>query len=268
MTIEMSLPSEAVDAHREVQSSVDKALQMIAFIAGCGGEPFGVTEIARHVGVPKSTAHRLLKELEGRDFVGRLDSRYVAGPALAATQRTPSVSRHDHLRELAYRPMTWLFERADAIAVHLAVLDGVDVLYLDKLTKPEGTKLPSRVGGRVPANCTALGKALLAFEEPARIARVLSQPLPRITPYSVSMGHQLARQLAHTRKVGFASECEEACQGWVCVAAPILDRGRAVAAISLCIPSITAARSSDKLAVWGRLSMAAAGSVAELVGPA
>ncbi|MEO5665881.1 MAG: IclR family transcriptional regulator [Nocardioides sp.] len=265
MTIDLTL----ADADRGAQSSVDKALQMIEFIAACEGEPFRVTEIARHVGVPKSTAHRLLKELEGRDFVGRLDTRYVAGQALAVAGRSSVVLQHDRLRELAYSPMTWLFERSDAMAVHLAVLDGVDVLYLDKLTKPAGTRLPSRVGGRVPANCTALGKALLAFEDPAKVELVMSQPLPRITPYSVSMTHQLARQLARARHVGFASEREEACQGWVCVAAPILGQGKPVAAISLCVPSITAARSTDRqLAVWGRLSMEAAGAIARLIGPA
>lgn len=267
MTIEMDLAG--ADSHRQVQSSVDKALQMIEFIAGCGGEPFRVTEIARHVGVPKSTAHRLLKELEGRDFVGRRDSQYVAGRTLAVAQHSSGGSTHDQLRELAYRPMAWLFERSDAVAVHLAVLDGVDVLYLDKLTTPAGTKLPSRVGGRIPASCTALGKALLAYEDPVTIERVISGSLPRITPYSVSMRQPLVRQLDRARQVGFASEREEACQGWVCVAAPILGHGRAVAAISLCIPSITAARSSDKqFAMWGRLSMEAAGGIARLIGPA
>jgi DNA-binding IclR family transcriptional regulator len=256
------------DSGGDVQSSVDKALQMIEYISGCGGEPFRVTEIARHVGVPKSTAHRLLKELEGRDFVGRLDARYVAGSALAVAQWTSAGAQHERIREMAYQSMVWLFERSDAMAVHLAVLDGVDVLYLDKLTKPAGTRLPSRVGGRVPANCTALGKALLAFEDRAKIELVMSKPLPRITPHSVSKTQQLAQQLAHIRRVGFASEREESCQGWVCVAAPIMGRGKPVASISLCIPSITAARSIDmQLAVWGRLSMEAAGSIARMIGP-
>lgn len=267
MTIEMTMAG--ADVGRDAQTSVDKALQMIEYIAGCGGEPFRVTEIARHVGLPKSTAHRLLKELEGRNFVGRLDSRYVAGRALPLAQQTSAGVQRDRIREMAYQSMTWLFERSDAMAVHLAVLDGVDVLYLDKLTKPAGTRLPSRVGGRVPANCTALGKALLAFEDPAKVESVMSKSLPRITPYSVSKRQQLARQLAHTRRLGFAIEREEACQGWVCVAAPILGRGRPVASISLCIPSITAARSMDmQLAVWGRLSMEAAGGVARMIGPA
>lgn len=261
MTID--LERLAPDSDRVAQSSVDKALQMIEFIAGCGGEPFRVTEIARHVGVPKSTAHRLLKELEGRDFVGRLDTRYVAGDALAVARRSTVTSQHDRLRELSYRPMAWLFERSDAMAVHLAVLDGVDVLYLDKLTQPAGTRLPSRVGGRIPANCTALGKALLAFEHQDKVDLVMSQPLPRITPYSVSMTRHLSRQLDLARRAGFASEREEACQGWVCVAAPILGGGRAVAAVSLCIPSVTASRSGDaQLAPWGRLAVEAAGGIA------
>ena len=203
MTID--LEHAPTDSDRAAQSSVDKALQMIEFIAGCGGEPFRVTEIARYVGVPKSTAHRLLKELEGRDFVGRIDTRYVAGEALAAAQHSTVASQHDRLRELAYRPMAWLFERSGAMTVHLAVLDGADVLYLDKLTQPAGTRLPSRVGGRVPANCTALGKAMLAFERKDRVDLVMSQPLPRITPYSVSMTRHLSQQLEHTRRAGFAS---------------------------------------------------------------
>ncbi|WP_280118974.1 IclR family transcriptional regulator [Gordonia polyisoprenivorans] len=253
------------DSGGDAQSSVGKVLQMIEYISGRGGKPFRVTEIAAHVGLPKSTAHRLLKELADRDFVGRLDAKYVAGGALATAQRTSAGVQHERIREMAYQSMAWLFERSDAMAVHLAVLDGFDVLYLDKLTKPAGTRLPSRVGGRVPANCTALGKALLAFEDRARVESVMSKPLPRITPYSVSK----SQQLAHTRRVGFASEREEACQGWVCVAAPIMGRGRPVASISLCVPSITAARSIDvQLAAWGRLSMEAAAGASRMIGPA
>ena len=71
--------------------------------------------------------------------------------------------------------------------MHLAVLSGPDVVYLDKITRPEGTRLPSRVGGRFPATCTALGKAMLAFSDRSVVKAALRVPLARVTPYSVAV---------------------------------------------------------------------------------
>lgn len=125
-------------------------------------------------------------------------------------------------------PLLGELHRATGLVVHLAVLEGPDVVYLDKIGDQ---RIPTRVGGRQPAHCTAVGKAILAYrDEDADIdLRV------RKTRYSISGGTQLAVELAKVRAHGVAFE-RESLLGFGCVAAPIGGPGEAVAAVSVCGP--------------------------------
>jgi IclR family acetate operon transcriptional repressor len=260
------LAALADDAHEPAQSSASKTLALLEALARIEGRSFGVTEVALDIGLPKSTAHRLLKTLEEHGFVARNGSRYRVGGRFFELSEAARWSEHGELRDVAYRPLAWLFERSDAIAVHLAILRGRDVVYLDKITRPEGTRLPSRIGGRFPATCTALGKAILAFSERTVVDEVLGHPLARATPYSIAARRQLMEQLDLTRSSGYAVEREEACHGTICVAAPILRDGRAIAALSLCVPSVGAPRTGQgRSAAHGKLAIEAAAAVAQLI---
>jgi IclR family acetate operon transcriptional repressor len=259
-------PAESGNMVEQVQSSASKALAVLEVISRSREATFGVTEVATHVGVPKSTAHRLLKTLEDHGFVGRSGSRYRVGGTFFELIEAARWSEFADLRHASPRPLSWLFERADAIAVHVAVLSGSDVLYLDKLTKPAGTRLPSRVGGRFPASCTALGKALLAFSPRLTLQRVIEKPMARVTPYSVVQRRQFVEQLVAARESGYAIEREESCHGTICVAAPVMQDGRPVAAVSLCVPTMSLGRTSDqRLGSFGRLASEAAFQVGELL---
>jgi DNA-binding IclR family transcriptional regulator len=267
MSIDMVVPPAIERQSSELpgdvtQSSASKALAMLEAISRARGSSFGVTEVAADIGVPKSTAHRLLKTLEEHGFVGRSGSRYRVGGSFFELSEAARWSEFGELRDIAARPLNWLFERSDAAAVHLAVLSGRDVLYLDKITRPAGTRLPSRVGGRFPATCTALGKAILAHSPRETVADVIGQPLTRVTPYSVALRKQFVGQLASAHGAGFAIEREEACHGTVCVAAPVLSEGVAVAAISLSVPTAVAGRGgAADLDSLGRLAIEAAAQV-------
>lgn len=259
-----SLVTDAEDA--PAQSSASKALALLEAITRSRGATFGVTEVATDIGVPKSTAHRLLKTLEGHGFVGRSGARYRVGGTFFELVEAARWSEFGELRDASPRPLNWLFERADAIAVHIAVLSGPDVLYLDKVTRPAGTRLPSRVGGRFPASCTALGKALLAFGPGPDVARIIDKPMARATPYSVVQRRQFVEQLVAARGAGYAVEREESCHGTICVAAPVMQDGRAVAAVSLCVPTMGQGRVVEqRLGSFGRLASEAAHQVAELL---
>jgi IclR family transcriptional regulator, acetate operon repressor len=256
----------ADDAHEPVQSSASKTLALLESLARVQSRSFGVTEVAHEIGLPKSTTHRLLKTLEEHGFVARNGSRYRVGGRFFELSEAARWSEHGELRDVAYRPLAWLFERSDAIAVHLAILRGRDVVYLDKITRPEGTRLPSRIGGSFPATCTALGKAILAFSDRAAVEEVLGQPLARATPYSIAARRQLIEQLNLTRSTGFAVEREEASHGTICVAAPIFRDGKAIAALSVCVASLRVARSTgDSTALNGKLATEAAAAVARLL---
>jgi IclR family KDG regulon transcriptional repressor len=193
-----------------------------------------LSDLAATVDLPKSTTHRLLKELEGSGFVGRVGSRYQVGNRFFELNEAARWSTYGELREQAQTPIASLYERA-AATVHLAVLEGTEVLYIEKLTGSAGSRLPTRVGSRMPATCTALGKAMLAFSPTAAVRGALSRPLPRATAYSIVDPARFVDELKSVRASGVAYEREEGRLGVSCVAAPVLVDGFAVAAVSICL---------------------------------
>jgi IclR family transcriptional regulator, acetate operon repressor len=150
----------------EQRSSATKVLTVLTAMLRSGQTAVTLTELALAVGLPKSTTHRLLKELEDQGFVTRARSLYRLGDAFLDLAETARWSRHEGLRDVASASLTRLFEDSEAVAVHLAVLRGRSILYLDKLMRAGGSRLPTRVGGRFPAACTGLGKAMLSVCPP------------------------------------------------------------------------------------------------------
>jgi len=142
-------------------------------------------------------------------------------------------ARPRNLRDVATPYLADLHESTGK-TVHLVVPDGTDVLYVQKLENRRTPSLGSRVGGRMPMYCTAVGKALLAYAEPSLVQAVLTSRLARRTPRTIVAPGLLERELQRVRDTGIAEEHEESTVGVVCVAAPVLDtRRRAVAAISI-----------------------------------
>jgi len=157
----------------------------------------------------------------GRDY--ELGMRLVELGSLAVHQDRLHRAAQHYLHEL---------HRATGLVVHLAVLDGTDVVYLEKIAGSLGAAVPTRVGGRQPAHCTAVGKALLAFSDRLDGDDLLA----RKTKYSISTRRQLAEELSATRARGFAYERSESVAGFGCVAAPIGEPGEPMAAVSVCGP--------------------------------
>jgi DNA-binding IclR family transcriptional regulator len=196
-----------------------------------GEEELTLAELARRAGIPKPTAHRLLAELATWNVVERTAGGHRLGMRLFELGQLAPLQRG--LREAAAPFLADLFE-ATHETVHLAVPDGVDVVYVQKLPGRRGPRIDSRVGGRMPAYCTGVGKALLAFGPPERLAEVLAAGLARRTPRTVIAPGLLRQELARVRALGVAEEHEESTVGIACAAAPVLDaRGQAVAAISI-----------------------------------
>lgn len=216
-------------------SSVSKALSLLEALADSTRDAIGVSELAIGAHVPKSTAHRLLKAMEERGFVSRVGSKYRLGGRFARMHGRPPECEHDELRASAVPELERLFEETRS-TVHLAVLNGANVLYLEKITAGGGCRLPSRVGGMMPATCTAVGKAILAFSGPEALRIAITAPLPRLTPYSVGAMPVLRDQLLQVRADGIAYEREESTIGFSCVAAPIVIDHRAVGAVSVSVP--------------------------------
>ena len=180
-----------------------------------------LAQIVRRTGLPRSSAHRMLERLVQLRWLRRSGRDYELGMRLV---ELGSLAVHQDRLVRAAAPLLGELHRATGLVVHLAVLDGPDVVYLDKIGDRVLAAIPTRVGGRQPAHCTAVGKAILAYcDDDAEVdLRV------RRTKYSISTGSQLAAELAKVRAHGVAFEREESLLGFGCVAAPIGEprRGR------------------------------------------
>ncbi|MEQ0563279.1 IclR family transcriptional regulator [Amycolatopsis sp. NEAU-NG30] len=197
-----------------------------------GDETLGVSELARRTGLAKTTVHRLVGHLTGtglleRDGGGavRLGLRLFEIGQLASPRRGLVEAARPYLADL---------REATRNTVHLAILEGTEVVYLDVLRGPDAPTLPSRIGGRFPAHATGVGKAILAFSPESVVNQVIDAGLPRMSARTITAPGLLRRQLARVREDGIALEREESGVGVVCAASPLLDtRGVAVAAVSI-----------------------------------
>ena len=223
--------STSVDAITSVDAStsVRKALQLLdAFRTSHG--PLGVSAIARRAGVPKSTAFRLLSNLETGGYIERDGKDYQLTLKVYELGRQVKNGKPRELRELANPYLTELHMRTGWVS-HLAILDGIDVVYLDKVSGVRAIKTPTRVGGRMPATCTGLGKALLADSDNATVHRALSGLKPQ-TRYSIASPRRLINELRRVQQEGIALDCEEAALGLTCVAVAVGTKGSISVAIS------------------------------------
>ncbi|GAA4765225.1 IclR family transcriptional regulator [Actinomycetospora chibensis] len=203
---------------------------------GPGAEALSLSGIARAAGLPLSTAHRLVGELAAWGALERgEDGRYRIG--LRLWEVGALAPRSLGLRERAMPYLEDLYE-ATRQNVQLAVRDGHEVVYVERLAHPEAVRVFTRVGGRMPLHATGVGQVLLAFAHVSVQEEVLAGPLSALTPRTVTDPHALRRTLAAVRREGVA-----VCDGLVdllslSVAAPVRgEDDRVVAAMSVVVPS-------------------------------
>ncbi|MFF4625133.1 IclR family transcriptional regulator [Nonomuraea jabiensis] len=219
-------------------NSVLGKVRLILEAFGPDDESLGLSEIVRRSGVAKASVHRLAQELLRWGLLERRGSEYWLGMRLFEIgQRVP---RQRILREAARPYMEDLYQ-ATGETIHLAVLDGHEVLYLEKVSGHSQVSRPSRVAGRMPLHCTATGKALLAFGPAYLFTEVVAAPLARITPRTVILPKLLAQELDQAKKAGYAIEREQIRIGYLSVAIPLVGAtGTMVAALSVTAPTFRA----------------------------
>jgi DNA-binding IclR family transcriptional regulator len=188
-----------------------------------------LSELARAAQLPKSTVHRLLARLMELDAVEHHADGYKLSLGLLQLGATTPAA---NLRDLAM-PYLAALHRWTGETVHFAVLRHFDVVYLEKLARSDSPSALSRVGGQLPANCTAVGKALLAWEDLDDLAHFLPSPMPKLTPASISDVDTLITELREIKEQRLAREQNEAQPGLACVASPVVVHGVAVAALSI-----------------------------------
>ncbi|MFC4785695.1 IclR family transcriptional regulator [Nocardioides sp. MAHUQ-72] len=194
-----------------------------------------LTELAERAGLPVATAHRLVGELVGWGALARTPTgEYVVGRRLWDIGLLAPVQTG--LRQLASPYLHDLYA-ATLATVHLAVRDGVEVLYLDRLAGRASVPVVSTIGSRLPMHSTGVGKVLLAHAPPEVQAEALTR-LVRVTPYTVTQPGLLRRQLARVVRDGYATTVEEMSLGACSVAVPVRRDRDVVAALGLVVPGL------------------------------
>jgi len=196
----------------------------------------GISDLAKRLGVAKSTVHRLAVTLvsEGMLEQNPDSGKYRLGIGLF---RLGSLVRRRMTVSNEARPLLRDLREKVNETVHLAVLDGSDIMYVYNLESTQAIRSRSDVGVRKPAYCTAEGQAILAFQPAEVVARVIRDGLKARTPQTITDGGALQKVLDGVRQRGCAIEDEESELGMRCIAAPIRnDAGEVVAAIGIAGP--------------------------------
>ena len=206
--------------------SVDSALRLLALVAD--ERAVTLSAAARHLDVAPSTAHRLLAMLEHYRLLERdpATKAYGLGPWLGELGRA-ALGRLD-IRPLARPALERLVARVGETA-HLVGLQGTEVVFLDCVECAATVRATARTGQRLPAHCTAGGKAQLAALPRGRVLELLpDETLDGLTPESTRSRTELLRELDRIRAAGFATNRRESEPDVHAVAAPIVDASGAL----------------------------------------
>ena len=218
-------------------TSVQRCLRLLSLFSEA---PAGLsaTEVTKLSGLPVSTVHRFLVNLQDAGFLDcSAKGKYHLGIACFSIG-------HAALGQLDIRRLSLPYLQAlnqhTRETIHLTVRQGQTAVYVEKLDSPEHLRIFSRIGALVPLYCTAVGKVLLAYMPQAELETTLSQIEPRrLTANTIASRQELEQHLHRVRKAGHAFDLEEHEPHIRCIAAPIWDHtGGVNASLSLTAPAV------------------------------
>ena len=198
----------------------------------------GTTEIARALGLHKSTTASLVSTLAANGFLGQNPETRKYRLGLKLVERAFAMLDQVEIRQIAYPCLQELRNQWNE-TVNLAILDGADVVYIERMLGTKALGMRSEVGRRAPAHSTALGKAILACWPITDVKTFVTwHGLPSVTPQTITDPDKFFAELDKVREQGYAVDDEENEIGGRCIAVPIFDHtGKAIAAISISAPT-------------------------------
>jgi len=241
------------DGSSEGMGGLDRAAAILGAFDPTHRELTLASLVAR-CGLPRSTTHRTADRMIKLGWLDKPKDRYRIGDRLFEISGLVPI-RHE-LRE-AVLPFLQDLYNATRTTVQLGVLKGVRVLVVEKITGHQPMPMLSQVGGTIPAHCSGLGRAILAYSEPSVVQEVITAGLVPRTPRTLTSEVAVLRELAAIPHRGWAVDREEGNIGVNCVAAPVFGPlGEVVAALSVTGP--TALVRADRIGPAVRLAAAAA----------
>ncbi len=241
----------ALDRKKEsVTGTLGKAVSLLELIA-LAEKPMRFTDVVEACGQPRGTVHRQLAHLVAEGLVDHVaDQTYVVG--LRLLQLAAKAWSSNDLRSVA-APHLAALQEATQESVHLAVLNGGQVTYLDKMEGKHTLRMHSQVGKTSPAYCTGVGKAALSMLSPDDLAALAAElDFHRFTQNTIVTPQMLGQDVAAIRSNGYGFDLQEHEIGIHCVAAPVMAPGRNfLAAISVTGPAYRV--DVEQLRKWGPL---------------
>lgn len=217
--------------------SLERGLSVLDAFTGASAT-LGIAEIARDVGLTKSTTHRYVTTLTALGYLHQEPETRKYRLGARAMDIGFAALNSIELTRVAACPLQHLADET-GFTVSMAVLDGADVVYVERRRAAGDRQLDLnlQVGSRLPAYCTALGKVLLAAEEPARLRALLDRiDLARRAPNTITVRERLLASLDRVRRGAVAVNDEELTAGLRAIAVPVRDRSRrVVAAINIAV---------------------------------
>lgn len=218
--------------------SLDRALDILERLVEAD-EPVGVTELSNSLALHKSTVYRLLSTLRYRGYVEQdiKTNNYKIGLKLF---ELGSIVLHKMDLRTQVKPFIENLMQETKETIHLGIFDDYEVVYIDKVESSETIRMYSKVGRRVPAHCTSLGKVLLAFA-PEEVVRktIESKGLPNFTETTITDPDSLQVHLKKIRELGYSIDNEEQERNIRCIAGPIFNYdGTILASFSISGPVI------------------------------
>lgn len=245
-----------------VIQSVDRAVAVLELLSREGDA--SVTDVAAALRVHKSTAFRLLAALEARDLVEQVVERGRYRLGFGIVRLAAGATMHLDLVEQS-RPVTRLLAAEVGETVNVAILQADCAVNVDQVRGPAAVTSHNWIGQRTPLHATSSGKVLLAHADPAERERLLSLPLERFTPATITDREALRAQLDEILRCGWGFTIEELETGLNAVAAPIRAHdGVVIAAVSVSGPSYRLA--PERIEPVARAVVRAASEISERLG--
>ncbi len=216
--------SGSLRGHASPAPAVTRAAAVLDALAASAGGRLTLSDLARVLGIPKSSTSNLLHALEDAELITRLGSDYALGVKLVELGAA-YLSRRDEVREF-YR----FCEEALALkgeTVRIAMLDGGNVIYLARYEGHPAVRLTSNIGDKMPVSLSAVGKALVARIHDHDLDQLFPDDaqLPTLTPKSLRTGRELKAEVQSIRRQGYAFEDEESTLGVVSLGVAVPTRG-------------------------------------------
>lgn len=265
--MDMNQPRNLHERKTSGSQTLTKGLLLLEKVAELQSQRgVGLAELTRELGWNKSTIHRLLSSLKAREYVDQDEEteRYRIG--LRALHLGAAFMRDLELRRAAAPILQSLEARLDH-TVSLVIFDvsTAEVVYVDFIDGSLPVRVHRHVGMRFPANCTAAGKAILAYLPESSLLPIFEGGLKALTPGSISTADELRNELVTVAKQGYATDDRENSEGVRCVAAPVFDyTGNVVAALSISGPAPQI--SVDQFPVLGSLVRSSAADLSRRMG--